>query len=115
LPPGELIAEKIFEMGIDAAELAKRMKVPVETVEKLIRYEIPLTESVAKKLEKVTWMPADSMLRCEVRWREKLAYAMEHPEIPAYLGGKIINKQKRIKKDGERQPATSSKKQSCNH
>jgi plasmid maintenance system antidote protein VapI len=95
LPPGELIAEKMFELGIDAAELAKRMKVSVETVEKLLRFEIPLTESVAKKLEKATWMNADLMLRHETSYRRDLAYAMEHPEIPAYLGTEIINQQKR--------------------
>jgi plasmid maintenance system antidote protein VapI len=114
LPPGEIIAEKIFEMGIDAAELARRMKVSVETIEKLIRFEIPLTESVAKKLEKATWMNADLMLRHEMTYRKDLAYAMEHPEIPAYLGGKIINKPKRIKKDSRQQTADSNKKQSRN-
>ncbi|MDR0329029.1 MAG: hypothetical protein LBI05_12120 [Planctomycetaceae bacterium] len=100
LPPGRIIAEKMFEMGIDAAELAQRMKVPVETIEKLIRFEIPLTESVAKKLEKATWMPVDVMMRFEAGWREDMKFAMEHPEIPAYLAGKIVNKPKRAKKDG---------------
>ena len=81
----------MFEMGIDAAELAKRMKIPVETIEKLLRYEIPLTRAVAEKLEKATWMPADLMVRHEASYREKLAFAKEHPEIPAYLGTEIIN------------------------
>ena len=49
LPPGRVLAEKMFEMGIDATELARRMKVSVETIEKLVRFEIPLTESLAKK------------------------------------------------------------------
>ena len=98
LPPGRILSEKIFEMGIDAAELARRMKMPIDTIEKLLRFEIPLTENVAQKIEKVTLMPAHVMMRYEVRWREKLAYAMEHPEIPAYLAGKIINKPKRANK-----------------
>jgi plasmid maintenance system antidote protein VapI len=108
LPPGELIEEKMFEMGIDAAELARRMKVSVETVEKLLRFEIPLTRAVAEKLEKVTWMNADLMMRHETSYRTDLKYAMEHPEIPAYLGGKIINQPKQAKttKGGE----TSDKK-----
>jgi plasmid maintenance system antidote protein VapI len=101
LPPGEIIAEKMFEMGIDAAELAKRMKVPVETLEKLIHFEIPLTESMAKKIEKVTWIPVRAMMSHEKNSRENLKYAMEHPEIPAYLAGKIINKPKRTKKNGK--------------
>ena len=95
LPPGEIIEEKIFELGIDSVELAQRMNVSVETVEKLIHFEIPLTESLAKKVEKATLMPADVMMRYETGYREDLKYAMEHPEIPAYLGDKIVNQPKR--------------------
>jgi plasmid maintenance system antidote protein VapI len=98
LPPGRVMAEKMFEMGIDAAELARRMKVPVETIEKLLRFEIPLTESVAKKLEKATWMDAGMMMQHEKSSKANYAYAMEHPVNPAYLAGKIINQPKRTKK-----------------
>ena len=98
LPPGQLIEEKMFEMGIDAAELARRMEVPVEIIEKLLRYEIPLTEDVAEKLQKATWMDARLMMRHETSYREKLVFAMEHPEIPAYLGTEIINQPKKNKK-----------------
>jgi len=101
LPPGRVLAEKIFEMGIDAAELARRMEVPIETIEKLLRFEISLTESVAKKIEKVTWMPADVLLQFEKSYRTNLAYAMEHPEIPAYLAGEIINQPRQTKKKGK--------------
>jgi plasmid maintenance system antidote protein VapI len=100
LPPGRVVAEKMFEMGIDAAELAQRMKVSVETVEKLLRFEIPLTESLAKKIEQATWMNAGLMVRLEIDYRKDMAYSMEHPEIPAYLAGKIINRPKRIKTSG---------------
>ena len=103
LPPGDIIEEKMSEMGIDAIELAERMEVAVETIEKLLRFEIPLTREVAEKLEKATRMNADHMMRLETRWRVNLAYAMEHPEIPAYLGEEIINQPKRAK---ERQHAT---------
>ena len=94
LPPGEVIEEKMFELGIDAVELARRMEVPVETIEKLLRFEIPLTENLAKKLEQATWMNANLMLRHEKSFRTNLAYAMEHPEIPAYLGDEIVNQQR---------------------
>ena len=98
LPPGDVIEEKMSEMEIDAAELAGRMEVPVETIEQLLRYEIPLTRDVAEKLEKATRMNADLMMRFEERWRKSLAYAMEHPEIPAYLGEEIVNQPKRSTK-----------------
>jgi len=91
LPPGRVLAEKMFEMGIDAAELARRMELPVETIEKLLRFEIPLTQEVADKIQEVTWMNAGLMMKHEASYREKLVFAMEHPEIPAYLGEEIIN------------------------
>jgi len=94
MPPGEILEEKMFEMGIDAAELARRMEVSVETIEQLLRYEIPLTEDVAAKIEKATWMSAHAMMRHEASYRAKLAYATEHPEIPAYLGEVIVNQPK---------------------
>jgi len=102
LPPGRLIAEKMFDLGLDTDALARRMKVSVATVEKLIRFEIPLTERLAKKLERATWMPAHVMLRYETTWREDMEYAMKHPEIPAYLNGEIINQPEREKKSGSR-------------
>ena len=98
LPPGRITAEKMSEMGIDVVELATRMEVPVETVEQLLRFEIPLTKAVAEKLEEATQMPADVMMRFEASCREKLAYAMEHPEIPAYFGTEIINQSKRTRR-----------------
>ena len=97
LPPGRVLAEKMFEMGIDATELARRMDVPVEIIEKLLRFEIPLTQEIADKIQEVTWMNAGLMMRHESSYREKLAFAMEHPEIPAYLGGEIINQPKKKK------------------
>ncbi|MDR1268308.1 MAG: hypothetical protein LBK82_02175 [Planctomycetaceae bacterium] len=94
MPPGEVLEEKIFEMGIDVAELARRMEVSVKTVEQLLKAEIPLTQTLAEKIEKVTWMPTALMLRFEVGYRNDLKYAMEHPEIPAYRGTEIINQPK---------------------
>jgi plasmid maintenance system antidote protein VapI len=94
LPPGDVIAEKMFEMGIDSTELARRMKVSVETIEKLLRFEIPLTESIAKKLEQATWMSANLMLRIEKSYQINLAYAREHTEIPVYFDGEIVNQQR---------------------
>ena len=64
LPPGELIEEKISEMGIDVSELAMRMEVPVEIVERLIRFEIPLTQVLAEKVEKACFR--------RIKWRLNL-------------------------------------------
>jgi plasmid maintenance system antidote protein VapI len=91
MPPGEVLEEKMFEMGINVAELAKRMKVSVKTVEQLLNAEIPLTQTLAEKIENVTWIPASFMLRVEKSYREKCIFAAEHPEIPAYRGTEIVN------------------------
>jgi len=101
LPVGRIIEEKISEMGIDIAELARRMELPVETVEQLLRFEIPLTQELAEKVEKATQMPANVMMRFEAKWREAFAFAMEHPEIPAYLGEEIINRPKKRRQETE--------------
>ena len=40
----------------------------------------------------------------EKSYRAKLAYAMEHPEIPAYLGDEIVNQPKRKSKKKTAEP-----------
>jgi hypothetical protein len=39
-------------------------------------------------------MPATFMLRVEKSYCEKCIFAMEHPEIPAYLGTEVVNQPK---------------------
>jgi HTH-type transcriptional regulator/antitoxin HigA len=82
LPPGEVIAEKIFEMGIDEAELARRCGLPLETIQQLLKAEIPLTKEVAEKIEQVTWMNADGMMRLETRYRNDLVFIQQNPDYP---------------------------------
>jgi len=90
--PGDILRDKIGEMGIETVELAKQMKVPLEIVEQLLRSAIPLSEELAQRIEIVTQMPAAVMMRAENRYREKLISAMLYPEIPAYWGESIINR-----------------------
>ena len=82
LPPGEVIAEKIFEMGIDEAELARRCELPLETIQKLLKAEISLTKEIADRIEKVTWMNADGMMRLETRYRNDLVFIQQNPDYP---------------------------------
>ncbi len=82
LPPGKIIAEKIFEMGIDAAELSRRCNLPLETIQKLLKAEISLTKEIADKIEQVTWMQADGMMRVEESYQRNLAFHKEHPDYP---------------------------------
>ena len=82
LPPGKIVAEKIFEMGIDAAELAQRCCLSLETVQKLLNAEIPLTQEIAKEIERVTWMQADGMMRVEEAYQKNRAFHKDHPDYP---------------------------------
>ena len=79
LPPGEVIAEKIGEMGIDEAEFALRCELPPETIQQLLQATIPLTKEIADKIEKVTWMNAEGMMRLETRYRDNLELVQRHP------------------------------------
>jgi len=82
LPPGKIIAEKIFEMGIDATELARRCNQSLETIQKLLDAKIPLTQDIAEEIEKVTWMQADGMMRIEESYQNNLRFHREHPDYP---------------------------------
>ena len=82
LPPGEVIAEKIFELGIDDAELARRCELPLEIIQQLLKADVPLTKEIADKIEKVTWMNADGMMRLENRYRNDLMFVLQNPDYP---------------------------------
>jgi plasmid maintenance system antidote protein VapI len=82
LPPGEVIAEKITEMGIDETELASRCGLPLETLQKLLKAETPLTTEIADKIEAITRMSADGMIRLEMRYRNDLLFLQQHPDYP---------------------------------
>ncbi|MDR1962361.1 MAG: hypothetical protein LBQ50_01115 [Planctomycetaceae bacterium] len=84
LPPGEVLEDKIFEMGIDVTELAQRMEMPEKTIRQLLKAEIPLTPELATKIEQVTWMSADSLMMLEQGYRNKLEYVKQHPEMSVY-------------------------------
>jgi len=81
-PVGETISEKMFEMGIDAVELARRCDLPEATIQKLLNAEVPLTPETAKRIETATWMSADLLLRLDERYYRNLAFHNDHPEEP---------------------------------
>ena len=59
-PPGKILAEKIYEMGIDASELARRCELPLETVRQVLNAEAAVTKEIAELLEKTTWILPES-------------------------------------------------------
>ena len=84
LPPGNILSEKLFEMGLDATGLAERSGLSVEIIQCVLKVEIPVNQAIAEKLERATWIPAASWLRYEEHYRKDLEYSKQHPEIPVY-------------------------------
>ena len=82
LPPGKIIAEKIGEMEIDEAELAQRCNLSLEKIQKLLSAELPLTRDIAEKIERITCMQADGMMRIEDSYQRNLEFHREHPDYP---------------------------------
>jgi len=57
--PGEILEEKLSEMGMSAEQLAGQIGLPLEQVLLLFKGAIPLTSNIAGKLEAVTEIPTD--------------------------------------------------------
>ena len=73
LSPGDVLKEKIDEMNLDATELASRCKLSVETIQGILDTTTEMTQIIATKLEQVTWIQADSWMRMEENYRQRLA------------------------------------------
>ena len=84
LPPGEILSEKLVEMGLNTEGLALRSGLSVETIQSVLNVEIAVTPEIAEKLEKATWIPVENWLRHKQGYRENLEYSRHHPEIPVY-------------------------------
>ena len=46
MPPGNVLREKIFELGLDATELARRCKLPLETMPRPVCVPLPTNQGV---------------------------------------------------------------------
>jgi len=75
--PGEILEEKLGEMGMSVDQLAERTGLSSEQVFLLFKGAIPLTPMVAEKLETVTKIPTNNWNRYERRYREDLKKAAE--------------------------------------
>ena len=80
MPPGDVLREKIFELGLDVTELARRCKLPLETIQGVLDATFEITQIIAEKLEHVTWIQADSWMRMEENYRKRLKLAANTDE-----------------------------------
>ena len=88
MPPGDVLKEKIFEMGMDASELAHHCQLPVETIRGILDTSVEMTQMIAEKLEQITRIQADSWMKMEEYYRKrmKLTANTQKYSIDAELG-----------------------------
>jgi HTH-type transcriptional regulator/antitoxin HigA len=77
IPPGELLAEVIEELGMSQAELARKTGSPAHAISDVIRGRRALRAEMALKLEQATGVPAMLWLRLEARYRLILAMQVQ--------------------------------------
>ena len=71
-PPGATIMEQITDKGMTQKELAVRMELSKQHVDKLINGEVRLTAETAMKLESVLGIPASYWNNLEIIYCKKL-------------------------------------------
>jgi HTH-type transcriptional regulator/antitoxin HigA len=72
-PPGETLIEKIEELGMSQAELARRLGRPKKTINEIIRGKTAITPKTALQLERVLGIPARFWNNREQQYRQYLA------------------------------------------
>lgn len=69
VPPGALLAEELVGLSMNADELAIQLGQPSAFVHRLLAGAAPLGPDVARRLERVTGVPAYLWLKAEARYR----------------------------------------------
>lgn len=83
-PPGEILEEKLQELGMTQAELAERIGRTKKTVNEIVKGKAPLLPETAVQLERVLGIPARFWANAEANFRQHLA----RDEEAADLAGK---------------------------
>ena len=73
IPPGEYLVEAIQELGIEQAELARRMGTTVQAIHEIVWGRVSITSDIAGQLERETGVSADIWLGLENDYRLALA------------------------------------------
>ena len=74
-PPGETLLEKLDDLGIPQAELARQMGRTKKMVNDIIHGKAPITPQTALQLERVVGLPARLWDKHEQRYRQHLREA----------------------------------------
>lgn len=80
-PPGRLISEMLEDRSISEKEMAEKLGLPEYYMYDLIEGDVPLTPSIAEKLETNLGMSAAFWMRYEKRYQDKLQKVNEENRI----------------------------------
>ncbi|MBL8233130.1 MAG: HigA family addiction module antidote protein [Bryobacterales bacterium] len=72
-PPGEILEEKLQELGMTQAELAERIGRTKKTVNEIVKGKAPLLPETTVQLERVLGIPARFWANAEANFRRHLA------------------------------------------
>jgi len=75
IAPGEHLKEKLDEMGMTTEQFSEASGLPVEAVELFFVGKLPVTPSLAEKMEAITRMPARLWMNFERGYHENLKRA----------------------------------------
>src|SRR5258708_4315315 len=84
-PPGEILLEKLEELGMTQADLAGRIGRTKKTVNEIIKGKAPILSETALQLERVLAIPARFWTNAEGQYREFLAREEERERLRDYL------------------------------
>ena len=65
IPPGKILLDSIKALSISQTELARRMDLPVQTINEIIKGKKEITAGIAAQLEDVLGTPAHIWLNLE--------------------------------------------------
>lgn len=71
--PGETLAEKLEEMGIDSKEFALLTGILEITINAIIKGDSPITQNISVKLESITKIPANFWMNSQKGYDEYIA------------------------------------------
>jgi len=83
-PPGATLADKLEEIGMSQAELAKRTGRPTKTINEIIKGKAPITPETALQFERVLNIPARFWSNRERQYRQYLTRLKERERLASY-------------------------------
>lgn len=84
-PPGEILLEKLEELGMTQADLADRIGRTKKTVNEIVKGKAPILSATALQLERVLAIPARFWTSAEAQYRESLARVEERKHLGGHL------------------------------